>query len=424
MNLSTLIYNIGFVSCFFYAVLIFCSLYFIIKYYNVRISGEAIFSNNWVFYSACLAAGQGASFYFYGVEEPLTHISDGFTQFQSELLTSLLWGGAAWWGYFAITLAILGCLIVLNKNGNFNRIFNNKVLLVLFNISLIISCVAGIPQSFAFASERIGHLSESIGFRIPLLATIAIITISAIISYLLGIKKGIKYVSIFTLTVDICVLLLVLLSNQNIIEDTLEGLSIALLTNIYNLPALLGIGIDSKTMSDWVIPTMSTSSLSWLIFSSMFFARISLGKTVKEIFLGIVVIPAIWHSMWFTVFTNYAIDHNFTTMEQVFNNLFLGKAVIGIVCIGIIFMVIATMDSMMYTIKHFVNIEGYWIAVPVVALAVMGVYFASDSTVTFQRFIGIIPSILGGLILIYVTYYGLKSLDRSLDRSFKPVNYK
>ncbi|MCJ1909604.1 glycine betaine uptake BCCT transporter [Planococcus ruber] len=283
---------------------------------------------SWI--SMLFSAGMGIGLVFYGASEPLSHFAiqpataeAGTDAAFKEGLerTYYHWGIHVWamYGLIALSLAFFqfrkGEPALISST--LKPIFGKKMegpLGTLVDVLAVFATVFGVATSLGFGAVQInGGLTYLFGapdepwFQ---LLIIAIVTILFVISAWSGLNKGIKYLSNTNMVLAVILLILVL-----VLGPTLLILNLFTETFGHYLQNLISLSFQSAPLdaenrswlNDWTIFYWAWW-ISWAPFVSMFIARVSKGRTIREFLIGVVLVPTLFGSFWFAAFGSTAIN--------------------------------------------------------------------------------------------------------------------
>ena len=310
------------------AILVFVIYLAFSKHKNLILGGpdaKPEFSNiNWI--AMLFSAGLGIGLLFYGVAEPIMHLSsdaihqEGATfSDQANLsmnLTYLHWGFHGWAIYGVVGLCF--AYFSFNKNLPFrvSSFFSGTLTQkawgrVPLDIIAIIATIFGIATSLGLGANQInsglgymGVLEESF---LTTVWIIAFITLLGLISVVLGLQTGIKRLS--QLNMILCGLMLSIVFIAGPTSFIVDGLLQNVGSYIQNLLALstnTQAYMDSSWQNGWTLFYYSWW-FAWSPFVGLFIARISYGRSIQEFLLGVVVIPSILVFVWMGIFGNAAL---------------------------------------------------------------------------------------------------------------------
>jgi len=276
------------------------------------------------------SAGLGIGLVFYGSYEPLSHfaIQTASTEpgteaaFQESMQRTFMhYGFNAWAMYGMVALALAYFQFRKGERGlissTLKPLFGKRMnggWGTLIDVIAIFATVFGVASSLGFGAAQInGGLSFLFGIpnnNWSQLIIIAIITVLFIASAWTGLSKGIKYLSNINMVLAVLLLALVLILGPTLLilnvftqsfgEYIQNLLSLSMNTEAFNS--------DNRGWLDaWTIFYWAWW-ISWSPFVSMFIARVSRGRTVREFLFYVVLVPTVLCAIWFAAFGSTAID--------------------------------------------------------------------------------------------------------------------
>ena len=283
------------------------------------------FSNiNWI--AMLFSAGLGIGLLFYGVAEPIMHLSSDAIHQEgaafsdkanlSMNLTYLHWGFHGWAIYGVVGLCF--AYFSFNKNLPFRvssffsgTMTQNAWGRVPLDIIAIIATIFGIATSLGLGANQInsglgymGVLEENF---VSTVWIIVFITLLGLISVVLGLQTGIKRLS--QLNMILCGLMLGIIfiagPTSFIVDGLLQNVG-SYIQNLLSLSTNTQAYVDSSWQNGWTLFYYSWW-FAWSPFVGLFIARISYGRSIQEFLLGVVVIPSILVFVWMGVFGNAAL---------------------------------------------------------------------------------------------------------------------
>ncbi len=259
-------------------------------------------------YAMMFSAGIGIGIFFYGVAEPIYHLDipnalQSGSAFDSFKVMYLHWGAHAWavYGLFAIGLGYFS----YNKGlpfairSLFYPLLKERIYGVLGDIIdtvATLSVLFGLATSLGLGVKQINS-GLSYVFGLPdatyiQVILIVFITFIATLSVLSGVSKGIKWLSEANIIVSSLLLLAITL-----IGPTTYILSTYLSSMGIYLRDFLDIGLftaitpkDMAWQGQWTVFYWAWW-ISWAPFVGTFIARISRGRTIKQVAFGVIVLP-------------------------------------------------------------------------------------------------------------------------------------
>lgn len=286
------------------------------------------------FFSWCamlFCTGMGVGFMFWGAAEPLYHfvhppLSGTHGAVQRELVamayTFFHWGLHPWsiYGMTAVAIGFLG--FNLNRPFRFSSFLSVSqsssglgVLLLknVIDVMTVLAVIVGIAATFAMG---VLHVEGGIRTLLPWtvsghfleLLIVATILIVYMLSILRGLEKGIKVLSHISVWLSFALLagLVVFMFDPRWLPSLINAASLY----VTELP-MMGLGMGDYRSPDWVgLWTVKYWSwwIAWAPFVGLFIALISRGRTVREVVLGVMVVPTLFSIIWFFVFGHSAIQ--------------------------------------------------------------------------------------------------------------------
>ena len=311
--------------------LVFSTYLIFTKYKDIKLGGNdakpSYSYTNWV--AMLFSAGLGIGLLFYGVAEPIGNLNDYPEMISGNLshnagkalsLTNLHWGLHGWAVYSALGLCF--AFASYNKKKAFRvssllgtNIENNKPLAAFIDIIAILTTVAGIATSLGLGASQInGGLNYVFDIEINEFIIIVLITILGLISVCLGLDAGIKRLSQLNMFLAVSLLLAVLFLGPTIfILNAMVQNAGVYLNQVIQLSTWTEAYNTSVYQNGYTL-FYFTWWFAWAPFVSLFIARISYGRTIKEFIIGVLFVPSMIVFVWMGVFGNAAI-------YQVLNNI-------------------------------------------------------------------------------------------------------
>jgi choline/glycine/proline betaine transport protein len=310
------------------AILVFVIYLAFSKHKNLILGGpdaKPEFSNiNWI--AMLFSAGLGIGLLFYGVAEPIMHLSSDAIHKEgaafsdkanlSMNLTYLHWGFHGWAIYGAVGLCF--AYFAFNKNLPFRvssffsgAFTQNAWGRVPLDIIAIIATIFGIATSLGLGANQInsglgymGVLEESFASTVWI---IVFITFLGLISVVLGLQTGIKRLSQVNMILCGLMLSIIFIAGPTsfIVDGLLQNIG-SYIQNLLSLSTNTQAYVNSSWQNGWTLFYYSWW-FAWSPFVGLFIARISYGRTIQEFLLGVVVIPSILVFIWMGVFGNAAL---------------------------------------------------------------------------------------------------------------------
>ena len=301
------------------------------KYKNIKLGGinaKPKYSyTNWI--AMLFSAGLGIGLLFYGVAEPIGNLNDYPGMVDGDLsnnagkalgLTNLHWGLHGWAIYSSLGLCF--AFASYNRNKAFrvssllgSKVESNKLLATVIDIIAILTTVIGIATSLGIGATQInGGLDYVFNIKLNEFVIIVVITIIGLISVCLGLDVGIKRLSQMNMGIAILLLLLTLILGPTVfIFNAMIQNAGVYVNQLIQLSTWTEAYNDSVYQNGYTL-FYFTWWFAWAPFVSLFIARISYGRSIKEFIIGVLLVPSLIVFIWMGVFGNAAI-------YQVLNNV-------------------------------------------------------------------------------------------------------
>ena len=308
-------------------VVIICIYLALSKLGNVRIGGvncEKEFGD-FAWYSMLISAGMGIGLMFWAVGEPLTHfvetppIFDHSEASYTAMATTFYHWGLHPWGIYAL-MALALAFFAYNRNmplslrSVFYFLFKDKIYGIIGDIIdtfAVLSVLFGLATSLGMGALQINSGLDyllGIGMEVSTqVILIILITIVAIVSIVLGIHKGVKNLAMLNMYLAGLFMAVIFLLGPTIDIVRLFSNSLGLyFSTLVENASFLQMG-SSDWQGTWTIPLLAWW-IAWCPFVGMFIARISVGRTVRELIIGALFVPTLLSFFWLTVFGGSAIS--------------------------------------------------------------------------------------------------------------------
>ncbi|MBU2996297.1 BCCT family transporter [Cellulophaga baltica] len=289
----------------------------------------------WSWIAMLYSAGMGSGILLRAVQEPVFMQQN--PPFKSSIPETILaleftfyqWGFTAW-AFYGLFAVIVGYALHVKKkkvkiSATIDDHLKSKILRGGVDILTIITTVFGLIAAVGLGTTQInGGLNHITNSDFGLLTTIllcVLISIIACYSAWQGVNKGIKIFSKLNIIVTFIILILVFVTND--MRSILVSFATATFYYIIDfIPMSLAIGSYNpglEFLTGWTFYYWAFW-LAWAPFTGIFIARISKGRTIRQLLLGVLIIPSIGTFFWFSVFGTSA----FSLIEQwgVYNNEF------------------------------------------------------------------------------------------------------
>ena len=352
------------------------------------------------------ATGMGIGLLTWGVLEPKYHTDAGLSTDMALLNAFNHWGLLAWAGYLAIGALFAHAMYNMKMVKPAEELLGNGLWSKLNLISLVVSTVIGLSLSFTYATTPIQQgLVKLVGIEFSPTLIICVLAVCAIISSASGLKRGIKWLSNYnTLFAIILMLGVLVLTVPGDILSTFVRLVPEYLLKYPAMATDIGLGDpERKTwLADWLY-AFEAAWYGWFIFTGVFIARISKGRTLRGMVLGVMLVPTLFSCLWFVVFglgsLSLGVDDVFKLIDTIDSSGLLSL----ILTLNILLFFITSADSAglvceMLTVKRS---RAFWI-VSMAALAVVVSWLGGDVYKTLLSLISVaaIPVAFGIFALV------------------------
>ena len=316
---------------------VIASLYFAFsRHGNIRLGGKGATPDFSTFswFAMLFSAGIGIGLLFYGVAEPVYHFSNPplpvdnpIEQAQQAMLyTFLHWGLHGWGPYVIIGLAL--AYFTFNKGlpltvrSLFHPLIGKQIYRWPGNaidVLAVVSTLFGLATTLGIGVQQVAagldflfDVPNTTGTHIIL---ITLITLAATTSVVLGLDKGVRFLSVLNMRLALVFLIAVLLLGpttflldgfvQNLGQYFGSLLEVSTWGETYvnesNNPITKGLWQNDWTIFYWAW------WISWSPFVGIFIARVSRGRTVREFILGVLLVPSMLIFIWMSVFGGSAL---------------------------------------------------------------------------------------------------------------------
>ncbi len=293
----------------------------------------------WSWTAMLYSAGMGSGILLRAVQEPVfMHQNPPFSSNLSAETVALeftfyQWGLTAW-AFYGLFAVIVGYALHVKKkkvriSSTIEDYSKSETLKNSVDIITIITTVFGLIAAIGLGTTQInGGLNHISNQDFGLTTTIILcVLISAIACYSAwqGVNKGIKIFSKLNIIVTFAILLFIFFTSD------IKAILIAFVTSTYNyiidfVPMSLALGdynpgldfLTGWTFYYWAF------WLAWAPFTGIFIARISKGRSIRQLLLGVLIIPSLGTFFWFSVFGTSAFQliESWGAYNNEFGNVF------------------------------------------------------------------------------------------------------
>ncbi|MCY4623277.1 MAG: BCCT family transporter [bacterium] len=329
--------KVGWLYIIAFNVFIIVALYFALgRYGKIRLGGPGAFPefSTPAWYAMLISAGLGIGLMFWGVAEPIFHLVAPPPLFDAEplsteaaraaLATSYLHWGIHGWALYGLVALALGFFaynrgLPLTFRSVFYPILGPRIYGPWGNAIDVLTVVAtlfGLATSLGFGASqaaaglnKVFGVPDNLGIQILLIAGI---TGLATISVVAGLDAGVKRLSALNVWLAAAFLVFVLAVGPTLLVLSLYVESVGVYIQI--LPEFSfwnEAWLPTSWQAGWTIFYWGWW-ISWSPFVGMFIARISKGRSVREMIIGVTVLPCLLCFLWFAVFGGAAMNLQMT----------------------------------------------------------------------------------------------------------------
>ncbi|QUH27759.1 BCCT family transporter [Vallitalea guaymasensis] len=419
--------------------------------------------SNFSWYAMLFSAGIGIGIFFYGVAEPIYHLDipqelQSGSTYDNFKMMFMHWGAHAWalYGLVAVGLGYFAYnkKLPFSFRSLFYPLIKDKIFGIwgdIIDTFAVLAVLFGLATSLGLGANQINSGMNYV-FGIPINSTvqiilIVVITFIATLSVVSGISKGIKLLSQANTIISGVLLVAILL-----IGPTVYILSTYMSSIGLYIKEFFHVGFFTATTPDGVAWQGSWTVfywawwISWTPFVGTFIARISKGRTIREIAIGTVALPTIIITIAMTilgasgVYTNTlydgvikkAIDSNIATaMFEMFKYLIESPALqmvfSFVAIIAIVLFFVTSSDSGSLVVDNLTSggkqdspktQRVFWALMEgLIALSVL-LLGGEDALKTIQSAV-VITGLPFAILLIIMMY----SLSKELKKSYKKHEY-
>src|SRR5687767_531601 len=297
------------------------------RYGKIRLGGQdeqpEFRTVSWV--AMMFSAGMGIGLMFFGVAEPLSHMSSppagtaeagtrGAAQVAMEY-SYFHWAFHPWAIYAIMGLAL--AYFVFRKgmpnliSTAFYPLLGDRVYGPIgktIDILAIFATLFGSATSLGLGALQINQgLNAMFGFggrdAVGLaIVVIAVLTAAFILSAISGVHKGIQWIANTNMVLAVFLLVFVFLLGPTvfILNTFVESLG-GYLANLIPMSFHTAAFSDGAFVSGWTIFYWAWW-ISWAPFVGVFIARISRGRTIRQFVTGVLLVPSVVSVIWFCIF--------------------------------------------------------------------------------------------------------------------------
>ena len=268
------------------------------------------------------STGMGAGIILRAVQEPIYMMQQSDIEISRAEnvhgleMTFYHWGFTAWafYGLFALCIAYL--LFIKKRNIQLSYLLpklSNRYITKVIDLLVVLTTVIGVVSAVALGVRQIeGGINfvahTNVGIYLSVFLCLLIFSF-ALLSSIKGLSKGIRRLSNLNILLTLVLLVYVLLnSNISLIISNLIQSTAALVVDFIPLSLAIGeFNFSEEFLSDWTYYYWAFW-IAWAPFTGIFIARISEGRTIRELILAVLIVPSLGSFLWFTSFGTSALE--------------------------------------------------------------------------------------------------------------------
>ncbi|NIJ46418.1 glycine betaine transporter [Wenyingzhuangia heitensis] len=431
------------------------------KYGNIKLGKPSSKPEHslWAWIAMLYSAGMGSGILLRAVQEPVFMQQN--PPFSSNLSTEILaleftfyqWGLTAW-AFYGLFAVIVGYAMYLQKKKVTihatieNYVKSNSVkkgVDVITIITTVFGLIAAIGLGTTQINGGLNHIAEfDFGLNTTLFLCVLIVSVACFSAWQ-GVNKGIKIFSKLNIIITFALLLFVFVTSD--VNAILSSFCMATYHYIVNfIPLSLALepynpGIQFLT--GWTFYYWAFW-LAWAPFTGIFIARISKGRTIRQLLLGVLIIPSIGTFFWFSVFGTSAFNliYEWGTYNHEFGNVFSSIFVffehypyatfLNLTAIFLLIsFLITSVDSAVFVLSMFTDkgsknpskthrvIWAVFILLATIALVLLGNIKANINVLeTVQRLL-IITSLPFSFLIVLMLIYFVRDLKKNSQKTME-----
>ncbi len=277
-------------------------------------------------FAMLFSAGMGIGLVFFAVAEPIFHYAtppraEAGTQaaaVDAMRFTFFHWGFHAWAVYIVVgaSLAYFSFRkgLPLAIRSIFHPLLGNRIhgpIGHLIDVLAIFGTMFGVATSLGLGVMQVNAGLDflfDVGISTSIqIALIAGITLVATVSVVAGLNRGIRRLSHFNMVVAVSLMLFVFVLGPTafILRFWMESAG-GYLQQIPALTFWLDSWGDGGWQGAWTLFYWGWW-IAWSPFVGMFIARISRGRTIRELVAGVLLVPVAFTTLWFAIFGGSAL---------------------------------------------------------------------------------------------------------------------
>lgn len=311
-----------------FLILLACSSYGRIRMGGAKSKARFGFAS-WI--AMLFAAGMGSGLMFWGVAEPVMHAANAPILHKNIHVNALSWSYIHWgfhaWAIYALAAIAIGLSVYnMSQPARISSVFEaslphalpsktKKAFYICIDGFTIIAIIMGVSASLGMASLQLYAGLESLPLQTHEWFTPSRVLLTLSVCFLfsaaLPLAKGIQTLSYANIALACAFLLLCILSSDLWgIYSLFTSALLSSLAELYTHTSITLLNEHTEWMQSWTVNYFFWWA-AWAPFVGLFIARISYGRTLRQIIVSILLVPCLFSFVWFTVLGNMA----FTQME-------------------------------------------------------------------------------------------------------------
>lgn len=399
----------------FYGIFVLCICLYLAysKHGKIRLGNNKEHSTlSW--YAMIFTSTMAADILFFALHEWTYYTSSGYfdkpNSITEQSYTLLHWGFVPW--AFYILPACIYAFYKHTKNKKCNKFsdtLDKRKIFKIFDFIGILAIILAVSSTFSFCLPLLSSITKLSSETIILLicSSYFIVTLMGI-KFIEGIAK-LNYALMFTL-LGYCFIQ----APQFIVQNSIESIG-NLFQNFIGMSTF--ISKDSFTQDYTVF--YYAYWIAWSVATPFFIAKISKGRTIKEMIIGSFIAGVGSTFIVFSIISNMSIyvkeKFNLVTDDPYnFINSLLEKipCLSLILCICMFLFFISTLDCILYVINKYFSTKkkyiGYLWIIPFTALPIYLLH--NDAMMSTLKGLSIISALPLSIIYIYIVYVFFKNL--------------
>ena len=340
-SLGFLTKNFAWLYCLAMTIFVGFCIYigFFSKYKKMRLGpdGSKPEYSTIAWFAMLFSAGMGVGLVFWGTAEPMNFFVtplDGIESGSAEAMrfafsrSFLHWGIHPWANYAVLALALAFMQFRRNKPALISSVFipligekrTNGWIGKLIDILALFATAGGVATSLGLGvlqiNSGLNFLFEIPETRLVQLVLIIILASIYIATAITGIDKGISFVCNLNVKIAVGVMALLVIVGPTvpILNNLMEGTG-AYLSSLIESTFSVGAFKGEEWYRSWTIFYWAWW-VAWAPFTSSFVARISKGRTIGEFIKGVMLLPAGFSVIWFSVFGTLGLELDIEVIKE------------------------------------------------------------------------------------------------------------